>query len=59
MGLCRTGRFATIVQSPVEDGKLALNTIVAAARGEAVEARIGIPLTVVTIDNVNDVEPAF
>ncbi|MFN4001010.1 sugar ABC transporter substrate-binding protein [Microcella sp.] len=51
--------FATIVQSPVEDGKLALNTIVAAARGEAVEARIGIPLTVVTIDNVNDVEPAF
>lgn len=51
--------FATIVQSPVEDGKLALNTIVAAARGEAVEARIGIPLTVVTIENVNDVEPAF
>lgn len=51
--------FATIVQSPVEDGKLALNTIVAAARGEAVEARIGIPLTVVTIDNVNDVDPAF
>lgn len=51
--------FATIVQSPVEDGKLALNTIVGAARGEAVEARIGIPLTVVTIDNVNDVDPAF
>ena len=51
--------FATIVQSPVEDGKLALNTIVAAARGESVEARIGIPLTVVTIDNVNEVEPAF
>jgi len=51
--------FATIVQSPVEDGKLALNTIVAAARGEAVEPRIGIPLTVVTIDNVNEVDPAF
>lgn len=51
--------FATIVQSPVEDGKLALNTIVSAARGETVEPRIGIPLTVVTIDNVNDVDPAF
>lgn len=51
--------FATIVQSPVEDGKLALNTIVAAASGETVEKRIGIPLTVVTIDNVDDVEPAF
>lgn len=51
--------YATIVQSPREDGKLALNTIVAAARGEAVEARIPIPLTIVTIDNVEDVEPAF
>jgi ABC-type sugar transport system substrate-binding protein len=51
--------FATIVQSPREDGKLALNTIVSAARGEAVEARIPIPLTTVTIDNVDDVEPAL
>lgn len=50
---------ATIVQSPREDGKLALNTIVAAANGEAVEARIPIPLTIVTIDNVEDVDPAF
>ncbi len=56
----KAGQFyATIVQSPREDGKLALNTIVAAARGEAVEARIPIPLTIVTIDNVNDVDPAF
>lgn len=50
---------ATIVQSPVEDGRLALKTIVAAAKGETVEHRIPIPLTAVTIDNVDDVEPAF
>ncbi len=56
----KAGQFyATIVQSPREDGKLALNTIASAARGEAVEARIPIPLTTVTIDNVDDVEPAL
>ena len=56
----REGQFyATIVQSPVEDGKLALETIVQAAAGETVENRIPIPLTVVTAENVEDVEPAF
>ncbi|MEV8339748.1 sugar ABC transporter substrate-binding protein [Leucobacter sp. NPDC077196] len=56
----RQGQFyATIVQSPVEDGKLALETIVQAAAGETVENRIPIPLTVVTEENVEDVEPAF
>lgn len=56
----KAGQFyATIVQSPAEDGKLALNTIVSAARGETVEARIPIPLTIVTIDNVDSVDPAF
>lgn len=56
----RAGQFfATIVQSPVEDGKLALETILRAADGETVETRIPIPLTVVTADNVEDVEPAF
>ena len=56
----RAGQFfATIVQSPVEDGKLALETILRAADGETVEARIPIPLTVVTAENVEDVEPAF
>ena len=56
----RDGQFyATIVQSPVEDGKLALETIVQAAAGETVENRIPIPLTVVTAENVEDVEPAF
>ncbi|UOR01269.1 sugar ABC transporter substrate-binding protein [Leucobacter allii] len=56
----RDGQFyATIVQSPVEDGKLALETILQAAAGEQVEARIPIPLTVVTAENVEDVEPAF
>lgn len=51
--------FATIVQSPVEDGKLALETIVKVIGGETVENRIGIKLTVVTIDNVDTEEPAF
>lgn len=56
----KAGQFhATIVQSPVEDGKLALETIVKVAGGETVDARLPIPLTVVTIDNVDDVEPAF
>jgi len=56
----KAGQFyATSVQSPREDGKRALNTIVSAARGEAVDARIPIPLTTVTIDNVDDVEPAL
>lgn len=56
----REGQFhATIVQSPVEDGKLALETILQVAAGETVDNRLPIPLTVVTIDNVEDVEPAF
>lgn len=56
----REGQFyATIVQSPVEDGKLGLETILKVAAGETVESRLPIPLTVVTIDNVEDVEPAF
>ncbi|WP_300342610.1 sugar ABC transporter substrate-binding protein [Nesterenkonia sp.] len=50
---------ATIVQSPEEDGRLALETIVAAATGEEVESRIPIPLTVVTEENVAEEEPAF
>ncbi|MFB8386719.1 sugar ABC transporter substrate-binding protein [Microbacterium sp. NPDC055910] len=51
--------YATILQSPVEDGALALETILKVADGETVDARLPIPLTVVTIDNVDDIEPAF
>jgi len=50
---------ATILQSPVEDGRLALNTIVAAAKKQTVEHRIPIPLTSVTKDNVGTLQPAF
>ncbi|MGV9769099.1 sugar ABC transporter substrate-binding protein [Microbacterium sp. NPDC003461] len=50
---------ATIVQSPVEDGRLALETIVKVAQGESVDARLPIPLTVVTAENVDSEEPAF
>lgn len=51
--------LATIVQSPFLDGELALNTVVDVIDGETVDKRIPLPLTVVTIDNVEDVEPAF
>ncbi|MBK0418679.1 sugar ABC transporter substrate-binding protein [Leucobacter sp. CSA1] len=56
----KAGQFyATIVQSPVEDGKLALDTIIKAANGEQVDDRLPIPLTVVTAENVDSEEPAF
>lgn len=51
--------YSTIVQSPFEDGLLAINTIAAIMDGQQVDARIPIPLTVVTIENVDQVEPAF
>jgi len=51
--------YATILQSPAEDGKLAMETIVKILDGETVDERLPIPLTVVTKDNVGSVEPAF
>ena len=51
--------YATIVQSPVEDGKLAINTMAEILDGKEVDSRLPIPLTVVTMENVNSVEPAF
>lgn len=51
--------YATIVQSPAEDGKLAAETIIKLIEGGTVDKRLPIPLTVVTIDNVDSVEPAF
>ena len=51
--------YSTIVQSPFEDGLLAINTIAAIMDGQQVDSRIPIPLTVVTIENVDQVEPAF
>jgi ribose transport system substrate-binding protein len=51
--------YATILQSPVEDGKLAMETIVEAMQGETVDKRIPIDLTVVTKENVDEVEPAM
>lgn len=56
----KTGEmYSTIVQSPIEDGILAINTIADIMDGKTVEDRIGIPLTVVTKDNVDSVNPAF
>jgi len=56
----RTGEmYSTIVQSPAEDGKLAIDTIAQILDGKEVGARLPIPLTVVTKDNVDSVEPAF
>jgi ABC-type sugar transport system substrate-binding protein len=51
--------YSTIVQSPVEDGKLAINTMADILDGKEVKDRIPIPLTVVTKENVDSVQPAF
>lgn len=51
--------YSTIVQSPVEDGKLAIETMARILDGQEVGARLPIPLTVVTKANVDSVEPAF
>ncbi|WP_306261107.1 sugar ABC transporter substrate-binding protein [Pararhizobium sp. IMCC21322] len=51
--------YATIVQSPIEDGKLAIDTMAEILDGKEVDSRLPIPLTVVTKDNVESVEPAF
>lgn len=50
---------STIVQSPDEDGKLAINTMADILDGKEVKDRIPIPLTVVTKDNVDTTKPAF
>lgn len=56
----RTGEmYSTIVQSPFEDGLLAINTIADIMDGKEVAARLPIPLTVVTKENVETVKPAF
>lgn len=58
--LIKAGQYyATIVQSPAEDGKLAAETIIKLINGETVDKRLPIPLTVVTSDNVDSVDPAF
>jgi ribose transport system substrate-binding protein len=51
--------YSTIVQSPIEDGILAINTIAEIMDGKEVSARLPIPLTVVTKENVETVKPAF
>jgi ribose transport system substrate-binding protein len=51
--------YSTIVQSPVEDGKLAINTMADILSGKTVDSRLPIPLTVVTKANVDSVQPAL
>lgn len=51
--------YSTIVQSPDEDGKLAINTMAEILDGKEVKARLPIPLTVVTKENVDKEKPAF
>lgn len=51
--------YSTIVQSPDEDGKLAINTMADILDGKDVKDRIPIPLTVVTKENVETTKPAF
>ena len=51
--------YSPIVQSPIEDGLLAINTIADIIDGKEVAARLPIPLTVVTKQNGETVTPAF
>ncbi len=51
--------YSTIVQSPDEDGKLAIDTMAQILDGKEVKDRLPIPLTVVTKTNVDSVKPAF
>ena len=51
--------FATILQSPIEDGKLAIQTIANIIAGKKVDARLPIPLTVVNSSNVDSLKPAL
>lgn len=52
-------QYSTLTQSPAEDGKLAIDTVAAILDGDEVADRIPIPMTVVTKENVDAVEPAF
>jgi len=51
--------YATIVQSPIEDGLLAINAMADVLNGKTIDARLPIPLTVVTKENVEKEKPAF
>ncbi|AAK89586.2 ribose ABC transporter substrate-binding protein [Agrobacterium tumefaciens] len=51
--------YATIVQSPIEDGLLAINAMADVLNGKKIDARLPIPLTVVTKANVEKEKPAF
>ena len=51
--------YGTIYQSPFEDGKLAMETMVAILSGQTVEKRIPLHLEQITKDNVGQFQPAF
>jgi ABC-type sugar transport system substrate-binding protein len=51
--------LSTILQSPYEDGKLALETVARLIAGETVEKRLPIKLTVINSSNVESEMPAF
>lgn len=58
--LIRAGKLnGTVMQSPIEDGTAAINTMIALLKGDTVEPRVRIPLPVVTIKNINDYKPTF
>lgn len=51
--------YATIVQSPDQDGRVAIDTMAEVLDGKTVKDRVPIPLTVVTKANVDSTQPAF
>ncbi len=50
---------ATVLQSPREDGLLAIDTMDKIMMGEEVPAVISMPMTVVNADNIGQFDPAF
>jgi ribose transport system substrate-binding protein len=50
---------AVIQQDPAAIGSFSIDALVASLNGEEVEAVIGVPITIVTADNVDDFRAAF
>ena len=51
--------YGTILQSPSEDGRLAIQTAVKILEGEKVEKRLPLEMPVVTPDTIDGLEPGF
>jgi ribose transport system substrate-binding protein len=58
--LIRQGKMVgTILQSPTDDGRQAMETMVSVLDGQTVPTRVPLPLPVVTKDNIDQYQPSF